>query len=143
MATTKGIPAWKIMRGLEEGKSFYQIAKELKCDTRNILDRCRYLGLKSSKVFTNKKEYKKLTKMRGHPNRILTMSSGYLSALGFGPNEEPLYYRMMVNNKTKRVELEILRKLPKMDVHPYIEKKRAYNREYMRKKRAKDKEMKT
>jgi DNA-binding GntR family transcriptional regulator len=107
----KNIPAWQIIKGFEEGKSYLQIAKELGCGLTNLIARLKYLGIHQERIFTNKKEYKKMSRIPNVPNRIVTVSKGYFEALGIDHTKD-LFYRLHANPKTGRIEIEILYEVP-------------------------------
>jgi hypothetical protein len=103
------IPAWVVVKGLEEGKSYYEIAKDNVTNVSNIIERCKVLGIHTSKIFTNAKDIKKMSRMRNLPNRIITVSKTYFEKLGINWEKE-LYYRLESNPETKRIEIQVMDK---------------------------------
>jgi hypothetical protein len=103
------LPAWKIVKGLEEGKSYYEIAAENKVNISTIIERCKVLGIHIDKVFTNAKEIKKLSRIGRNPNRIVTVSKSYFEKLGIDSGNE-LFYKLHSNPETKRIEIQVMDK---------------------------------
>jgi hypothetical protein len=105
----KMIPAWKIVKGLEEGKSYYEIAVENHVNPSVIIGRCKTLGIHISRLFTNAREIKKMSRIGHNPNRIVTVSQGYFKTLGIDTDKE-LYYKLTSNPQTKRIEIQVMDK---------------------------------
>jgi hypothetical protein len=86
------IPLWKVIKGLEDGKSGNQIAKENDISQSVISRICHKYGLKQNFTFCNMKTYKKMCRNSKYDGRIISVPSEEIKKAGFDPKKE-LFYR--------------------------------------------------
>jgi hypothetical protein len=82
------IPLWKIIKGIEEGKSGNQISKELGANQSSISRICAKYGLKTNFKFSNVKTYRKMCKNGKWNGRIISIPSCDIKSAGFDPKKE-------------------------------------------------------
>jgi hypothetical protein len=105
------IPLWKIIKGLEEGKSGAQIAKENHIAQSAVSRICTKYGFKQNFKFKNIKTYKKMCRNSKWEGRIISVPAEDIRKAGFDPKKE-LFYRMDAK-KNGIMRLKMFYEIPK------------------------------
>jgi hypothetical protein len=107
----KRIPLWKVIKGLEDGKSGAMIAKENHIAQSAVSRICTKYGLKSNFKFCNIKIYKKMCRNSKWEGRIISVPSDDIRKAGFDSKKE-LFYRLDVV-KDGEMKLKMFYEIPK------------------------------